>query len=46
MDWSGDDFAAAADEAKKLGRGVTPEEIDAALQKLAEYSSSYVKRVV
>lgn len=41
ISWGGNDFMTAVAEAKKLGRGVTPEEIDLALAQLAYHIGVY-----
>lgn len=41
VSWGGNDFMKAVEEAKKLGRGMPPEEIDKALAQLAYHLSVY-----
>lgn len=44
MSWNGDDFHAAVQEARGMGRGVPPEEVDEALNKLHNYLTGYLNK--
>lgn len=45
IDWDRNDFTQIADEAKKIGRGLSPEEADKALRDLNQVLTEYLARV-